>query len=266
MSRSADNAANGAAAALAAAVLAFTALTMTALAVSCSFDCLFIHDIIIAAPERPRVWQGAGGLTYRLAWRDEQGLSREEIVGEGEEIAIRVRRGERQAILATPLWNGARLLPAGALYPRDLAAQPGDLPSADPCRMALSFASGYAAAVAAIIMERGVDPWAYPVEKLAEIPVAARKDPWDLPPWKAADAILGGTFRATAFPSARSVYSLPAGELWLPESPFCAIGGEEASRSAALADGLHFFYTEQRTLAVRVEGGAACLPPALFSR
>jgi hypothetical protein len=254
------------AAASASAALVAAVMASASLAASCSLDCLFVHNIIIAAPERPHVWQGDAAFAYRLAWRDELGLLREAIIADDEEVAICVRRGQRQAILATPLWNGARLLPAGALYPRDLAAPPGDLPSYDPGRMALSFASGYAAAVAAVIMERGVDPWAYPVEKLAEIPIAARKDPWDLPPWKAADAILGGTFRATAFPSARSEFTLPAGEQWHPESPFCAMGGEEASSSATLADGLHFFFSEERTLAVRVEEGKVCLPPAIFRR
>lgn len=261
MSGNAKTAAGGAAAAL-----AVGALALAALAASCSLECLFIHDIVIAAPERPRAWQGAGALAYALEWRDELGLPREATIAEGGEVAIRVRRGVRQAILATPHWNGARFLPAGALYPHDLAAPTGDLPSSDPGRMALSFPSGYAAAVAAIIAERGVDPWAYPVEKLSEIPIAAGKDPWDLPPWRAADAILGGTFRATSFPAARSEFIVPAGEAWCPESPFCAMEGEDANRSATLAEGLHFFFSEGRTLAVRVEEGRTCLPPAVFCR
>ncbi|MCE1197170.1 hypothetical protein LWX53_11820 [bacterium] len=242
------------------------ALLISVLAASCSLDCLFVHDIILAAPGRPRPWRGAHALRYRVAWRDAEGFARSALVGEGEEIALRLKRGAPQAILAEPLWEGQRLFPAGALYPRDLEAPPGDLPSLDPDRMALSFASGYAAAVAAIMEEKGVDPWGFPIEKLASVPVGAGKDPWDLPPWKAADAILGGTFRASAFPAARAAFALPDGAEWLPESPFCAFGDEGGGRISSLADGLHLFFAEGLTLAVRVEGGRARLPAALFKR
>lgn len=242
------------------------ALAATIPAVSCSLDRLLVHDILLAAPERPSAWRGGGDLAYEVAWKDESGSLLRATVGEGGEIALRLRRGAPQAILATPLWEGLRLPPAGALYPNDLASPPGDLPSTNPDRMALSFASGYAAAVAAIISEKGVDPWGYPIEKLAAVPAGSGKDPWDLPPWKAADAILGGTFRVTAFPAAKAAFALPEGGPWLPESPFCALGGEGASLSAALADGLHYFYARSATLIVRVEGGAARLPAAWFGR
>lgn len=242
------------------------ALAAIVLAASCSLDCLFAHSLILTAPERPCVWQGAGTLAYRVAWLDERGSRREAFIAEGEEIALRVRRGEPQGILATPLWEDLQLLPAGALYPHDLESQPDDLPSADPGRIALSFASGYAATVAAIIAEKGVDPWGYPLEKLAALPVDAGKDPWDLPTWKAADALIGGTFRATSFPAARAAFNLPGGEVWLPESPFCVIGGDGGSRNAKLADGLHLFHSAGKTLAVRVEEGKACLPAAIFCR
>jgi hypothetical protein len=256
MHRHLISAARGAALALAAIVLA----------ASCSLDSLFVHGMMLAAPERPCAWQGAGALAYRVAWKDEQGFRREAFIAEGEEIAIRVRRGERQGILAVPLWEELQLLPAGALYPYDLEAQPGDLPSADPGRMVLSFASGYAATVASVIAEAGADPWGYPIEKLAAASANAGKDPWDLSPWKAAQAILGGTFRATAFPAAQAAFSLPGGEVWLPESPFCSIEGEAGSQNAKLADGLHLFHSAGQTLAVRVQEGKACLPAALFAR
>ena len=246
------------------------AMLVSALAASCSLDCLFVHNLILAAPERPRPWRGARALSYEVAWRDAEGFARSALIGEGEEIAVRLKRGAPQAILATPLWEGLRLFPSGALYPRDLEAPPGGLPSRDPDRMSLTFASGYAAAVAAIIEEKGVDPWGYPIEKLAEVPVVAGKDPWDLPPWKAADAIRGGTFRSSAFPAARAAFALPEGGPWLPESPFCAVEGEGEGdgewRTATLADGLHLFFAEGRTLAVRVEGGRGRLPAAIFKR
>ena len=245
---------------------AAVAMAIIALGASCSLDCLIVHTIVLAAPERPPAWREARALAYQVSWRDEGGSPRQAFVAEGAEIALRLRRGAPQAILAAPFWEGSPLLPAGALYPHDLATRPGDLPSSNPDRMVLSFASGYAAAVAAIIEAKGVDPWGYPIEKLAAVPIGAGKDPWDLPPWKAADAILGGAFRASAFPSARASFALPEGEPWLPESPFCAVGGEGGSRSATLADGLHYFYAEGQTLAVRVEGGKACLPAARFER
>ncbi len=245
---------------------AAVAMAVIALGASCSLDCLIVHTVVLAAPERPPAWREARVFTYQVSWRDEGGSPRRALVAEGEEIALRLRRGAPQAILATPLWEDASLLPAGALYPHDLGTRPGDLPSSKPDRMALSFASGYAAAAAAIIEAKGVDPWGYPIEKLATVPIDAGKDPWDLPPWKAADAILGGAFRATAFPSARASFALPEGGPWLPESPFCAVGGEGGSLSATLADGLHYFYAEGQTLAVRVEGGKACLPAARFGR
>ncbi len=242
------------------------ALAAMVLAASCTLDRLLVHDILLAAPERPRAWRGAGALAYEVAWKDERGSLLRATIGEGGEIALRLRRGAPQAILATPLWEGLRLPPAGALYPHDLEPPPGDLPSVSPDRMALSFASGYAAAVATIIAEKGVDPWGYPIEKLAAVPAGAGKDPWDLPSWKAAETIIGGTFRVTAFPAAKAAFALPGGGPWLPESPFCALGGEGASLSATLADGLHYFYAKGATLAVRVEGGAARLPAAWFSR
>lgn len=242
------------------------ALAATIPAASCSLDSLLVHEILLAAPERPSSWRSAGGLAYEVSWKDERGSLLTATVVEGGEIALRLRRGAPQAILATPLWEGLRLPPAGALYPHDLEPPPGDLPSVSPDRMAISFASGYAAAVATIIAEKGVDPWGYPIEKLAAVPAGSGKDPWDLPPWKAAEAILSGAFRVTAFPAAKAAFALPEGGPWLPESPFCALGGEGASLSATLADGLHCFYARSATLIVRVEGGAARLPAAWFGR
>ena len=156
---------------------AAAAMAFIALGASCSLECLVVHTIVLAAPERPPVWRDARVLAYQVSWRDEEGSPRQALLAEGEEIALRLRRGAPQAILATPLWDDAPLLPAGALYPHDLATLPGDFPSSTPDRMALSFASGYAAAVAAVIEAKGVDPWGYPIEKLAAAPIGAGKGP-----------------------------------------------------------------------------------------
>lgn len=242
------------------------ALLVSTLAASCSLECLFVHDIVLAAPGRPRSWEGADAIVYEVAWRDEEGLTRSAVLAEGGEIAIRLSRGTPQAILAIPLWAGARLLPAGALYPHDLEARPGDLPSPDPCRIALSFTSGYAAVTARLIAEKGVDPWAFPIEKLASVPVKDGKDPWSLAPCEVADAIISGTFRVSAFPSARTAFALPEGEAWIPESPLCAMSADGGITIAKLADGLHLFYGKDLTLAVKVVDGEVRQPVARFNR
>lgn len=236
--------------------------------VSCGFDCLFVHTVIVEMPERPDTWSGMGALSYALSWKDETGAERLAFAGEGEALVLRLRRGDPQAILALPSQGQMTFLPAGALYPFDLEPSGGELPSAAPDRLKISFESGYAAATARLIESCGYDPWVYPLEKLKSVNEAKRRDPWALPPGKAAGLLVEGAFRISLFPAPAGSFLLPGDARWWPESPFCRIdsveGKGDGGQKACLSEGIHLFFSGEEKLVVKVEDREAFLQRVVF--
>jgi hypothetical protein len=232
---------------------AFAAILATMALSSCDIGVLFRHELLIEAPALPEAWKDLAVDSYELQWRDAEGVMRSASLEPGGALALIVARGVPQAILAYPRIGGRRLRPAGFLYPADCAEEPDALPSALPTAAALSFASGYAAEVASKLEALGLDASAYPLERLEKCWSEKGKDPWALPPWKAAKALAEAAFRATLFPAAKVRVTLPVGT-WLPESPYCRVsllgmGVQEA----VLPEGLSRFYGEGETLEVLVK-------------
>ncbi|HWR11792.1 MAG TPA: hypothetical protein VN445_08220 [Rectinemataceae bacterium] len=237
-----------------------------ALLLSCGLECLFVHTVIVETPECPAAWSGMGALTYAFSWKDEAGMERHAFASEGVALVLRLKRGEPQAILATPSYGEVAFLPAGALYPFDLETPASELPSSAPDRLNVSFASGYAASVARRIEEAGYVPWAYPLEKLEPLSETKGVDPWAVPPWKVADLLLNGTFRVSVFRAAAGKFSLPEGARWWPKSPLCFLEIADGVQKAGLSEGMHLFFSEKESLLVKVEGGEALMQRSALSK
>ena len=231
-------------------------LVISGFTASCGFECIIIHTICIETPCRPESWQGLEALIYEISWKDETGRDRVAAVDEGQAFLISLKRGARQAILAIPRCGGMEFKPAGALYPFDLDDIPSEgIPSPNPDTMKLSFGSGYPSATARLIEDGGYDPWVYPLEKLGSIRETKGRDPWSLPPWKAARSLMEGSFRISAFPAATNSFTLPADSKWWPESPLCLVDSEGETRTARLSEGIHVFFGETGKLIAQVSGG-----------
>ena len=232
--------------------LALGALVLAA-QMSCGFDALFEHRLLVAMPTLPDVWEGLRLDAYRIEWRDADGVMRTAIVAPGGEALLCLERGLPQAILAYPLAQGYSLRPAGFLYPADCPEDPDALPSRSPTSASMSFASGYAAEVAGRLAALGLDASAFPLDRLEASWSAKGRDPWALQPWKTARALAEGSFRVSLFPAAGTNVRLPEGR-WLPESPFCSLGFmQDGGRDATLPEGLSLFYGEGGRLEVQVD-------------
>jgi hypothetical protein len=214
---------------------------------------------MLECPRRPEVWAGIDSITYTFFWKDETGAERFASVREGEALAVRLRRGEAQAIVAIPSCGMVELKPAGALYPADLVMTDKEYPSSVPDALTLSFGSGYVAAIASYIEAAGRDPWVFPLEKLKSIREDTGCDPWTIAPWKVASALVGGTFRTSIFHAASVVITLPGDDDWMPESPFCLVYSGEGGREAILCDGIYLFYAETEKLVVGIGDGKTIL-------
>ena len=207
-------------------------------------------------PIRPELWLGLEALIYEIRWKDEEGIDRVAAVGEGDALLVSLKRGVRQAILAIPRSADREFRPAGALYPFDLDDIPREgVPSRNPDTMRLSFSSGYPSATARCIEADGYDPWVYPLEKLGSIRETRGRDPWALPPWKAARSFLEGSFRISSFPAATNSLLLPADSQWWPESPLCLLESDGVTQTARLSEGIHVFFGKAERLVVKVSGG-----------
>ena len=229
---------------------------ITGILVSCSIRCIYIHTICVEMPIRPELWQGLDALVYEIHWKDEEGMDRVASVSEDGALLVNLRRGARQAILAIPRSAGRKFRPAGALYPFDLDDIPGEgVPSRNPDTMRLSFSSGYPSATARCIEADGYDPWVYPLEKLGSIRETRGRDPWALPPWKAARSFLEGSFRISSFPAATNSLVLPTDSPWWPESPLCLLESDGARQTARLSEGIHVFFGKEERLVVKVSKG-----------
>ncbi len=210
---------------------------------SCSDSAIFVHEITLTTPARPEAWAGLPTLEYSVAWMDSEGVPRVENVLEGDELKLRLRRGECCGITANVTSGVARLRPAGALYPRGL--DPGGNSVLEP-----DFLTGYANAIAGCIERSGKLPWMYPLEKLMSELLAKGVDPWAVPPFEAAEALVYGRFRIDRYDRTLEAVLLPEGGTWIPESPFCKIERVDARQRAFLPDGISVFFDEGKKLIV----------------
>ena len=239
-------------------VMSIIFAAMLLVQMSCGFGNLFEHVLLVEPPALPEVWKGLKIDAYLLEWRDSDGNPRTAQLPPGGGMALGVARGLPQTILAYPLASGCRLKPAGLLYPADCAGDPDALPSQEPTRVRLSYASGYAAEVGRKIEASGLDAAAFPLKRLEASWSDKGKDPWTLQPWKAAKALAEGAFRVTLFPAPSANVRLPEGT-WYPESPFCRLNVVEGGvREALLPKGLCLFYGESGLVEIQVgeDGGA----------
>ncbi|PKL04076.1 MAG: hypothetical protein CVV53_08945 [Spirochaetae bacterium HGW-Spirochaetae-9] len=230
-------------------------LVCTGIMISCSFECIHIHTICLITPDRPEPWKDCGLLGYEIRWKDPEGVEHSASVAEGDGLIVDLKRGVRQAIIAVPHCGARELRAAGALYPFDLYDIPRTgIPSSNPDTMRLNFNAGYPAETARCIEAGGYDPWIYPLEKLASIRETRGRDPWSLPPWKAARSLLEGSFRLSAFPAAGYTLQLPPDRRWWPESPLCFIDFDGVTQTARLSEGIHVFFGEEEKLIAQVLG------------
>ncbi|HEY9054907.1 MAG TPA: hypothetical protein VIO60_08820 [Rectinemataceae bacterium] len=224
---------------------------------SCRYiqPCFFVHSLIVVLPESPFAWDGIAPDRWRVEWKDAESEKREAFLPAGGRTRIEVPRGEFQAILAYPESMGAVFKPAGFLYPEDLGPS-GPWPWAEDVAV-FSYESGYGSEVARHLEVLGMRPSAYTLSSLGEAAISGGADPWDLPPWKAARALAGGTFRKSLFVRALHEFALPDGETWAPESPFKSIDRSGAAHRVFLAEGLSLFHSERSSLLVDMrEDGA----------
>lgn len=225
---------------------------------SCYPNLVTSQNIQVEAPARPAAWAGMGAIVYRACWMDDTGQRREERVAEGQRLALRLERGYRHAILFRPEAPHDWCRPAGFLYPFDLESCFDFTDAWKSAAGKASFESGYAASVALAMEQAGYDPWNWPVEKLADPAVLKHKDPWTLPPWRAAERLIEGSFRLSLFPTAKTRFELPDDGPWWPESPLCPPAqaqAQEAAASVRLTEGLHRFSNGKELLCVKIEAG-----------
>lgn len=194
-------------------------------------------------------------MSYALQWIDEHGETQNAIMDKDDELSISVARGRPLAVVAYPVCLGQRFRPAAGLYPFDLEDTGGKLPSGEPDMLEMSFASGYAAEAALCIEKAGRNPWAFPVEKLPSAWKDGASDPWSLPPWKCAQALIDGTFRKSLFRGSAIQVALPSDCLWWAESPFCGFVESGSGQTALLHEGISIFFCAGNKLVVCVDKG-----------
>lgn len=160
--------------------------------------------VAVRLPEPPEHWRRAfPELEFLL------------VAPSGESIpgGLRLPKEPNWPVQAVPLARGARLRPAGALWPWDLDGQ----------TLVLTWEHGPAAEVFAALVREGVDVTALDGERLLE-QMAARggEDPWVLDLSHLASRLAVGEFRVTdlrALPRRDLQLQLPPGG-WLLDSPF----------------------------------------------
>jgi hypothetical protein len=250
------------------AAAAAAAVAATAMAASCVPISGFLsgsQSILLVLPALPPGWDWLPDKGLDLAWREPGGRLRCLRAEPGSSVRIAVDRGLPQAILARPSSAGRGLRPAGALYPQGLSELPsakaglsGDAVSMD--RLVLSWEEGYAASVALILADSGLDPWAYDLASLAREARARCGDPWLVPALETARLLASLSFRIDLFKEPRRfAVALPEPGPWACESPFAPAPAVEEPPIAQLPEGLWRFLGQDRELLVRVdaEGGAA---------
>ncbi len=218
------------------------------LASACSDSAIFVHEITLRTQARPPAWAGLPTLEYSVVWMDNEGVRRVENIREGDELKLRLRRGESCGIAANVSSGSARLRPAGALYPRGLE------PGGDSV-LELDFLSGYVNAIAGCIERSGKVPWTYPLEKLKTELSAKGVDPWAVSPFEAAEALVYGRFRIDRYTHKAEAVLLPQGGSWIPESPFCKIERDDTRQRAFLTEGITVFFDEGKKLIVLLKEG-----------
>ncbi len=215
---------------------------------ACSDSVFFVHEVTLKTQARPEAWIRLPALEYSVVWEDHEGIRREAKLSEGDELTLRLRRGECCGITAKVAAGSAQLKPAGALYPRELD------PTGTPV-LELDSLTGYINEIAIGIGLSGKVPWLYPLEKLKGELSAKRVDPWAVPAFETAEALVYGRFRIDRYYRKTSLVVLPPGGTWIPESPFCKIEQEATRQQAYLTEGITIFFDEGKKLIVMLKDG-----------
>lgn len=221
----------------------------------CGFpSAMGVRHVELRMPDAPAGWAGLPGLRFACRYVDPAGQPAQVVAAEGEVVRVAVPVGLAQAILAVPYLSGVALRPAGALYPWDVDASG---------RIALDFEQGYAAAIAALLEDRGLDAWIFALGRIREARQVQQADPWSVDPAVAAARLVAGTFRTDLFTRAKRFrVALPDGGPWVHESPFAGTMGSETGADAAdgpaegtvsLWPGVHRFAGPGGGLALRVD-------------
>jgi len=237
--------------------LPFTILLYALLLGSCSESELFSHEIVVFPPARPEAWRDLDPLEFCVSWEDNEGLTRETPLLEGQELRIRLRRGKPCAVVARVFSGNDRLRSAAAFYPRDLdsaSENEGFFSSLKLERLNLDYMKGYVAEVASCLEKIGIDPWIYPLERIAVEFSLKHADPWPILPFETAEALALHGFRIDRYTRKGLDTYLPKSSGWIPESPFCDMRREGDLQKAMLPDGLSIFYDETRKLIASVRG------------
>ncbi len=210
------------------------------------------QELSLELPPLPASWANADGLEFSLSWRDERGGMKSALARPGSMLAVSVRRGEWQAILAQARWKGRALCPAGALYPQALA--PVFAPSLGREVLGLTWRGGYLASLALCLKDCGEDPRAFALESLGLEAERRSLDPWSRPPPEVARELHVASFRIDSFGMGeRRELVFPGPGPWLPESPFAPAALPAASGYTAwLGSGIHRFLGRGAELIVSV--------------
>jgi hypothetical protein len=222
---------------------------------SCSDSALFSHEVVVIPPHRPEAWRDLVSLEFYVSWEDSAGISREALLLEGQDLRIRLKRGEFCAVVARAFSGNDRLRSAAAFYPRDLAMaseRTGFLASLGLERLRLDFMRGYLAEVADCLGKIGKNPWIYPLERMGEELSLRRADPWSVPPDETAEALALHGFRIDKYLRKGTDTTLPKSSGWVPESPFSELKREGDVQKVLLPEGLSIFYDENRKLIASV--------------
>lgn len=215
---------------------------------------LDVHPLTLSLPELPPSWAAAGGLMFRIEWRDGEGVLQGTLAPPGSSLEVELARGVAQEVLAVAFVQGRELRPAGARYPADLDSGPdGGLGKA---RLPLGWKGGWLASLSRRLASGGYDPESFNLAHLKAVLDAADMDPWLLEPGEAARRLIAGTFRSSLLSEAkRFAVGLPGTGPWLAESALAPQPRHAADGSwtVDLPEGLSLVLGEDVALAIRVD-------------
>lgn len=221
------------------------ALIVSACLLGCAAFGLKPETLRLYGARLPPGWRGLAIHGYLALWTGSDGSACEAFMSlegfnEARYVEFPVPSAALPFIRVFPiLQSGERLKPSAFMYPADFDEGKAGR---------FTYSSGYEAEVALALDKAGRKPWSYPVARLADAILDSGKDPWDMEPWRAAEALALGKFRIGSFPGKKIPVALPEGRQWWPSSPFASLVSEEGEREVRLAEGLTVFLSQDAEL------------------
>ncbi len=172
------------------------------------------QEIVIVLPDLPKPWKDSfHSLPFSVCFPGSYGsIERYLVDADSCELALSVSKGFCIPVTAYPLLGETALLPAGALFPLDLA---------EGGRLILTWNQGFTASLLLDFFAAGVEIDTINTDRLSLEIVDRTSNPWTLDRNAICGALLGGEFRVTDLKFLPVVDCLlVVGEgFWLTENP-----------------------------------------------